>query len=79
MNYSQTLGASTGQEFLHKLDETEKESEFEQTFLLGKKWSCTNFSPVYKAGQESALHFRQWRDRSIHQIKTADINARSQS
>lgn len=59
MNYSQTLGASTGQEFLHKLDETEKE--------------------IYKAGQESALHFRQWRDRSIHQIKTADINARSQS
>ncbi|CAO3643384.1 unnamed protein product [Mucor hiemalis] len=59
MNYSQTLGASTGQEFLHKLDETEKE--------------------IYKAGQESALHFRQWRDRSIHQIKTADINSRSHS
>lgn len=27
MNYSQTLGASAGQEFLQKLDETEKESK----------------------------------------------------
>ncbi|KAI9357408.1 hypothetical protein BD770DRAFT_388660 [Pilaira anomala] len=59
MNYSQTLGASSGQEFLQKLDETEKE--------------------IYRAGQESALHFRQWRDRSIHQIKTVDINSRSQT
>lgn len=35
MNYSQTLGASTGQEFLHKLDETEKESEFKSFTLHG--------------------------------------------
>lgn len=27
MNYSQTLGALKGQEFLQKLDETEKESK----------------------------------------------------
>ncbi|KAI7892130.1 uncharacterized protein EV154DRAFT_505722 [Mucor mucedo] len=52
-DFSQTLGASAGQEFLQKLDETEKE--------------------IYKAGQESAIQFRNWTNRSIHLIKTANI------
>lgn len=81
MNYSQTLGASTGQEFLQKLDETEKESNTKKkrTFLNLNFLSKKTTSLVYRAGQESALHFRQWRDRSIRQIKTIDINSRSQS
>lgn len=81
MNYSQTLGASTGQEFLQKLDETEKESNTKNIlnlYFLSKKYIYIRFL-VYRAGQESALHFRQWRDRSIRQIKTIDINSRSQS
>ncbi|KAI9486314.1 MAG: hypothetical protein EXX96DRAFT_548624 [Benjaminiella poitrasii] len=53
MDFSRTLGTSKGQEFLQKLDETEKE--------------------LFKAGQDSALQFKQWRDRAVHQIKTIDI------
>lgn len=34
---------------------------------------------VYRAGQESAVHFRQWSNRSIHKIKTVDITSRSHS
>ncbi|KAI7900953.1 uncharacterized protein BX663DRAFT_515837 [Cokeromyces recurvatus] len=53
MNYSRTINSSKGQEFLQKLDETEKE--------------------LFRAGQDSALQFKQWRDRAVHQIKTANI------
>lgn len=32
---------------------------------------------VYRVGQESALQFIQWRDRSAQHIKTVELGARS--
>ncbi|KAG1096701.1 hypothetical protein G6F42_018318 [Rhizopus arrhizus] len=57
MDFSQSIGSATGQNYLQKLDETEKE--------------------LYRVGQESALQFIQWRDRSAQRIKTVELGARS--
>ncbi|GAN02137.1 DNA replication complex GINS protein psf3 [Mucor ambiguus] len=57
MDFSQSIGSATGQVYLQKLDETEKE--------------------LYRVGQESALQFIQWRDRSAQRIKTVELGARS--
>lgn len=78
MNFSQTLGASVGQEFIQKLDETERESKKKDAKKLFLCNILTFLELVYRAGQESALQFRNWTNRSIHQIKTVDITSRSQ-
>lgn len=79
MNFSQT-GSSSGQDFLQKLDETEREC----MLTIPAFWHirCTvklnQFCMiVLKAGQDSTAQLRQWRDKGLRQLKSVDINARN--
>lgn len=75
MDFSQSIGSATGQNYLQKLDETEKECKL--ISICCYKHSLIAIISVYRVGQESALQFIQWRDRSAQRIKTVELGARS--
>lgn len=75
MDFSQSIGSATGQNYLQKLDETEKECKLISVYCY--KHSLISIISVYRVGQESALQFIQWRDRSAQRIKTVELGARS--
>ncbi|KAF7725987.1 DNA replication protein [Apophysomyces ossiformis] len=75
MDYSQSGVNAVGQEFLHRLDETENECKY--FFFWPKEMISFCFlHVVLKAGQHSSSQARQWRNRSLHQLKSTDIKAR---
>jgi hypothetical protein len=72
MNFAQTSGhVVIGNEFIQKLDETEKECKRSEMYK-----SCISHAIllVYKLGQESFTQIRQWRKKKQTRIRTIDLN-----
>lgn len=75
MDYTQTGSTTVNQDFLQKLDETEKEcKDLDQRLMQDNLYSYRSI--VFKAGQESSTQLKQWRNRALGRLKAVDITAR---